>query len=543
MGENATVKKFKEAISLKFSNAPVENLCLIFAGKIMKDAENLNTHHVKDGMTVHLVIKQSGSAAASPSPAPASPAPAPTAQPASSTAAPAPGTAPPDISQSPFGMGGFGGIPGMGNLGMGSANFMEMQQRMQRDLMSNPDMLRQVLDNPVTQSLMSNPDVIRQMLESNPQMQEVMERNPEIRQMLNNPEVLRQMMEIARNPSRLQEMTRTMDRQMQNLEAMPGGMNILQRMYRDVQEPVLNAMGGPNPFQDLRGADNAPAPVSTTETSDPAPNPWAGTPRTAAGTNPTPTPPATGAGASLGAALGQNGGMFTSPGMQSLMGQMRDNPTLMSQMMSAPYMQSMFSSLAANPDQAASMLSSNPMFAGNPAMQQQMQQMMPQMLNQMQNPSVQQLMGNPEALQAIMQIQQGMDRLRMTAPDVFQSMGLPTLPPNLVPPVVPGAATPSSPSTNPTTTTNPTPTLDGQAAPAVNTDQFSQFMTQMMGQMRAGNPDQAPEERFASQLDQLASMGFVDRQANVQALIATMGDVNQAVERLLASNVQGQRLS
>ena len=112
-----------------------------------------------------------------------------------------------------------------------------------------------------------------------------------------------------------------------------------------------------------------------------------------------------------------------------------------------------------------------------------------------------------------MQIQQGMDRLRQTAPDVFQSMGLPTLPPNLVPPVVPGAATPSSPST---TTTNPMPTPDGQAAPAVNPDQFSQFMTQMMGQMRAGNPDQAPEERFASQLDQLASMGFVDRQANVQ---------------------------
>ena len=34
--------------------------------------------------------------------------------------------------------------------------------------------------------------------------------------------------------------------------------------------------------------------------------------------------------------------------------------------------------------------------------------------------------------------------------------------------------------------------------------------------MRAGDPNQAPEERFASQLDQLASMGFVDRQANIQ---------------------------
>ena len=75
--------------------------------------------------------------------------------------------------------------------------------------------------------------------------------------------------------------------------------------------------------------------------------------------------------------------------------------------------------------------------------------------------------------------------------------------------------------------------------------------------MRAGNPEQAPEERFASQLDQLASMGFVDRQANIQgageisfnsllfdtlsnfaALIATMGDVNAAVERLLGGGLQ-----
>jgi hypothetical protein len=38
----------------------------------------------------------------------------------------------------------------------------------------------------------------------------------------------------------------------------------------------------------------------------------------------------------------------------------------------------------------------------------------------------------------------------------------------------------------------------------------------MLGQMRAGDASQPPEERFASQLDQLASMGFVDRQANIQ---------------------------
>jgi len=537
--ENATVKKFKEAISAKFSNAPVENLCLIFAGKIMKDQETLTLHNVKDGMTVHLVIKQS--------PATTTPAPAAAAATSSSSipspqpAAPTAAAPPPDINASPFGLGGFGGIPGMGQLGMGSANFMEMQQRMQRDLMSNPDMLRQVLDNPLTQSLMSNPDVIRQMLESNPQMQEVMERNPEIRQMLNNPEVLRQMMEIARNPSRLQEMTRTMDRQMQNLEAMPGGMNILQRMYRDVQEPVLNAMGGPNPFQDLRGNNAAPAPTPSTETNAPAPNPWAASGGgSTASTTATPTSTTTPI-PGLGAQLGQGGGLFTSPGMESLMGQMRDNPTLMSQMMSAPYMQSMFQSLAANPDQAASMLSANPIFAGNPALQQQMSSMMPQLVQQMQNPQVQTLMSNPDAMQAIMQIQTGMETLRSTAPDVFQSMGLPSMPPNLVPPPTATTTNPTSPSASTTTTPTPLPT-SAPGAGGVNPDMFSAFMSQMMGQMRAGDSTQPPEQRFSSQLDQLASMGFVDRQANVQALIATMGDVNAAVERLLSTNVQGQSL-
>merc|ERR1719291_965781 len=108
-------------------------------------------------------------------------------------------------------------------------------------------------------------------------------------------------------------------------------------------------------------------------------------------------------------------------------------------------MQSMFSSLAANPDQAASMLANNPLFAGNPALQQQVSSMMPQMLQQMQNPSVQQLMGNPEALQAIMQIQQGMERLRTAAPEVFQSMGFPQLPPNLLPPPLPRPPPPPAP--------------------------------------------------------------------------------------------------
>merc|ERR1712083_167693 len=153
--------------------------------------------------------------------------------------------------------------------------------------------------------------------------------------------------------------------------------------------------------------------------------------------------------------------------------------------------------------------------------------MMPQLLQQMQNPSVQQLMSNPEALQAIMQIQQGMERLRVAAPDVYNSMGLPSLPPNTSTPGA-GNSTDATNGSNPAPTTTPSGQQNSPEA-------FSQFMTQMMSQMRAGDATQQPEERFASQLDQLASMGFVDRQANIQALVATFGDVNAAVERLLQS--------
>lgn len=43
-----------------------------------------------------------------------------------------------------------------------------------------------------------------------------------------------------------------------------------------------------------------------------------------------------------------------------------------------------------------------------------------------------------------------------------------------------------------------------------------------------------PEQRYQTQLEQLTAMGFMNREANLQALIATFGDVNAAVERLLA---------
>ncbi|KAK4490465.1 hypothetical protein RD792_001142 [Penstemon davidsonii] len=47
-----------------------------------------------------------------------------------------------------------------------------------------------------------------------------------------------------------------------------------------------------------------------------------------------------------------------------------------------------------------------------------------------------------------------------------------------------------------------------------------------------------PEEQYATQLVQLTEMGFFDAQENIRALIATAGNVNAAVERLLGNTGQ-----
>ena len=48
--------QLKEEVAARFGS-PVEQLCLIFAGKILKDPDHLEQHGIKDGLTVHLVIK------------------------------------------------------------------------------------------------------------------------------------------------------------------------------------------------------------------------------------------------------------------------------------------------------------------------------------------------------------------------------------------------------------------------------------------------------------------------------------------------------
>lgn len=128
-------------------------------------------HNLKDGLAVHLVIKSGDSSSTATS---------------STTSQSSSNTTNTQNNASPFqGLGGLGlGMGSLGSLGslgsMGSlagGNYAELQERMQRDFLTNPDLMRQLMDNPLVRQLMNNPDYLRAVLTSNPQMQQLMEVN------------------------------------------------------------------------------------------------------------------------------------------------------------------------------------------------------------------------------------------------------------------------------------------------------------------------------------------------------------------------------
>ena len=132
------------------------------------------------------------------------------------------------------------------------------------------------------------------------------------------------------------------------------------------------------------------------------------------------------------------------------------------------------------------------------------------------------------------QITRGMEQLQRVAPALFNMMN----PNSSTNPF--GNLLGTQSSTTGTSTTNST-TNTTSTANSSNINAMAQLFSQMLpGSLAGANNSQENqsqlEERYRSQLEQLNSMGFTDRQANLQALINTFGDVNQAIERLLSGN-------
>nr|CAB3500266.1 unnamed protein product [Digitaria exilis] len=477
----ATVGAFKEVVAGS-CDVPAPQQRLIYKGRILKDEQTLESYGVDTDHTIHLVRGVAPPAA----PAAASPL-------ASST--PSSGPA-----------GGLGGLfPGVGaprsgrSSGIFGPGFPELEN-VEQHLSQNPNLMREIMNMPAMQSLMNNPDLIRNMIMSNPQLREIMDRNPELAHVLNDPSVLRQTLEAARNPEIMREMMRNTDRAMSNIESSPEGFNMLRRMYETVQEPFLNAttMGGegntaPNPFAALLGnqgsnqpgqpASNAPTPGSESTTGIPAPN-----------TNPLPNPWSTNAGSAQGATRSSATGSARTGATSGLGG------------LGSPDLGSLLGGLAGNPRSGAAGglggLGSpdlGSMLGGSPDAS---------ILNQMlQNPAMMQMM------QSILSDPQTMNQLLNFNPAARNLMESNTQDGN---------------NSGSATGTQGNPSLDT-------------LMSMLSGLGSGGglgvpnNSNVPPEERYATQLTQLQEMGFIDTVENIQALVATAGNVHAAVERLLGN--------
>lgn len=363
-----TVSSFKTRLAT-VSGIPADSQRLIYRGHILKDQFTINEvqskHGLQSGHSMHVVPAPSST-----SRPPSTPTNPPRQTPSSNTTAAANGANRPRATANnmpsqqpmpnPFAAAAGGGTPGNTP---GLPDMMEMHAQMMR----NPDQLQAMLNSPVMDSIMNNPDIMRSFMMDNPQMRELIERNPEFAHVFSDPETFRQMMQMARNPSLMNEMMRNTDRQMANIEMMPGGFDALRRVHENIQAPLMDAAQG-GFVQDTNGritrtntiargtntnADNNPFSSlfeSNTPSNTPMPNPWAalgaGT-RSANNTNTTTDnnlpPPASnndsGSGSAmrfLGPLFGMEGmnneqtaGMGANPGLQAMIQAMLDNPAVL----------------------------------------------------------------------------------------------------------------------------------------------------------------------------------------------------------------------
>jgi ubiquilin len=172
------------------------------------------------------------------------------------------------------------------------------------------------------------------------------------------------------------------------------------------------------------------------------------------------------------------------------------DPAMMNAMMQNPGMQEMMTRIMSDPAMLDQMAAMNPQLG---AMLQN-----PQVRAMFSNPAfVRQLM-DPNTMQMAMQMQQAMGGNGMN--NLFGA---------------PPASVPSAGGW-------------GAAGGGMNFDTL--FRGTQPSFQSPAVPAVPPAERYASQLRQLADMGFADANANLRALQTTQGNVNAAVERLLGGN-------
>ncbi|XP_004471475.1 ubiquilin-like protein [Dasypus novemcinctus] len=561
--DDTSVRQFKEKLSVHFK-CHMEQLVLVFMGRLLKDHDTLSQRGILDGHTIHLVIKSKHG-------------PRPLAHSSQKLPINEPSHQDEKTKRNSSGM---PQSAGMRQTPMESALLVESEMHKvnsQNIEIGNPENL---LENPSIQQLLSNVDFMQQFISEHPELQQLMQQNPEVSHILDNSEILWQTLELARNPAMIQEIVQ-IQQSAQNLEhplnpqsylgleTILGGDNILGQGYADFNDQMLNSLHDPfggNPFTALlegqmpEQVQSSPLPpppsqecqdqlpqlpttrviytsscgLSSVTSASAIPNRVNCAARVNAATIST-------KGRSQICAIQQPSGVPALPSIEltqqhqaegkdatiSLGGsdqRLKDDLQLSVEQTSSQITGSMMQVLMNNPYLAAQIL-----FMSMPHLSEQWRQQSPTFLQQTQLSDLLIALGNPKASQAILQIEQGLQLLATEAPVLLPWVapylwGLGWLPvpscnypPDMVPWPwdIPDMAEPKGPE-------------GCQKSGAVL--QRQQYLS--------GDPShnqQAPEIRFCKQLEYLHAMGFGNQHANLQALIATEGDTSAAIRKLKRS--------
>ncbi|KAM3611707.1 uncharacterized protein V6R79_022918 [Siganus canaliculatus] len=472
---------------------PAEQLVLIHSGRVLKDSELLSHLRAQDGSVSLSMMKRPEKASPLTHPAPETVQSELTAlfNSASDHFTPSP-TSPLCLVE---------GLDSLGLTSSGPGFFPALQRQMESQLLAHPELLHRVLDSSFIQSTLatSSPQFTRQLILSNPQIQQLLQTNPEVGDMLNDADVITQVLELIRNPDMIEEVMYDKDTTLDHLQPQqenPKGIAIASgdpgKMEAGVTPEVTTSSGDQHPH----GRDHKQTPTMSSHSTDPL------------------------KGLTNGPRADHQSTI--SAGMQSLLEEVTASPGLMETLLSGPYVSSLLKCLTQNPDLAAQMLLSHPLFSGNPQLQQQMRQQIPLFLQQMQSPELLSAILNPRALEALLQIQQALQTLAAEVPALIPTVGLGNL----------GVNAEAAPPLESDSVLNNQSESGPGVATVTEQQQQQQFVQQMLEALANSNY-QDHDEEFQEELEQLSSMGFGDRQANLQALISTGGDLTTAVQQLL----------
>ncbi|XP_044522927.1 ubiquilin-1-like [Gracilinanus agilis] len=491
LAENCSVREFKEQISKRL-NYDVNRLVLIFTGKILRDQDTLNQRGVLDGTTVHLVVRYRFPGFTRSCHTPATPASPPMSGTHPTSNQPLPGSNIPGSSPSSVAS---GLLARLGRIARGSPDLADFLGHLTQLLMAVPEAVVQFLDDPSIQGLLGenpsstnpSPGTGPGRLIGQPQQAPPAHTAETVPEALRSPALLRELL-----------MLRADERGLGALKAVPGGDNALRQVYADIQQLMLTV---PASSPRAKGPTSLSGPSTNSSTAGTLRlgNVWPGTQGRVLGNS--------SRGNSYSSSM-PNLFMGLGPGSHDVTPNVGKDSLPGPSLPSTAALRNALHALHQNPALLHQLTTGSPLRPRLPLLP---------------------ILTNPRALQAWLQIEQGLQTLSMEVPGLG--------------PCLRGSGRPSG---------GHGVGMAGGSNARVSTQQPTLAVLQLLQSLAHASPttlqtsppppppQRSPppaEGRFQQELDQLKAMGFTNRDANLQALIATGGDIHAAIERLLGPGI------